>query len=273
MRLPALFIAVLTSLVVCGAPVDAADLQQDTIRAYDEYAARAMRAFLDRLREGGPVTGPNGPSPTPRDGEVIAFPANEDGILEVPGGLIHHWIASTFIADMTLDDALKLSYDYNGYSAIYKPVVSSRVLSHVGNVYRIQMRITASGGGLSAVLDVTSHVQYVFPDSSSVYSIAMSEDIREVKDAGTPNERRLPPGHDSGYLWRAATFTSIVARDRGLLIQNEVIGLSRAFPPFLGWFMEPIARRLGRASVERSLQEFATALRSRQRNAALAKGH
>ena len=38
------------------------------------------------------------------------------------------------------------------------------------------------------------------------------------------------------------------------MIEMETIGLSRSFPPMLGWFIEPIARRLGRKSVELSLR-------------------
>jgi len=41
----------------------------------------------------------------------------------------------------------------------------------------------------------------------------------------------------------------------------ETLGLSRGFPPFLGWFIEPIARRLGRKSIERSLEQFIAAVR------------
>jgi hypothetical protein len=66
-------------------------------------------------------------------------------------------------------------------------------------------------------------------------------------------------------LWRAATFTSFLAQDRGVLVEMEVIGLSRRFPPLLGWIIEPIARRLGRRSVEHSLQEFSKAVRAHPR--------
>jgi hypothetical protein len=47
-------------------------------------------------------------------------------------------------------------------------------------------------------------------------------------------------------------------------VEMETIGLSRAFPLMLTWIIEPIARRLGRKSVELSLQEFATAVRARK---------
>jgi len=89
------------------------------------------------------------------------------------------------------------------------------------------------------------------------------DEIRELRDAGTAKERKLSPGHDSGYLWRAAAFTRMVERDGGVFVEMETIGLTRRFPTFLGWFIEPVARRLGRSSVERSLQEFTSAVRTR----------
>jgi hypothetical protein len=72
----------------------------------------------------------------------------------------------------------------------------------------------------------------------------------------------MEAGRDSGYLWRASTFTCFVETKDGLYVETETIGLSRAFPPLLGWIIEPIARRLGRRSVATSLQEFATALKN-----------
>ena len=125
------------------------------------------------------------------------------------------------------------------------------------------MRIKESAAGLSAVLDVTSRVQYFQPDSGTIYSISMSEEIRELRDHGTAKERKLSPGRDNGYLWRAAAFSHMVERDGGVFVEMETIGLTRSFPTLLGWIIEPVARRLGRSSVERSLQEFTKAVRIR----------
>jgi hypothetical protein len=77
-----------------------------------------------------------------------------------------------------------------------------------------------------------------------------------VKNPGQLNEQHFPAGRDSGYMLRANTFTRFVERDGGVYVQLETVGLSRRFPPFFGWIIEPIARRLGRASIERTLTEF-----------------
>jgi hypothetical protein len=238
----------------------AADLQDRTRRAYEEYAARATQRFVDRARDGasGNATGEPSRSATPS-----VRPAREDGILSIPGGLIHHWTGSTFISGVTLQDALDVSFEYGAYRTIYTPVVSSKLLGRDGDTFRVLLRIKGSGGGLSATLDVTSRVQYFYPDDQRVYSISTSEDIREITHAGTPAESSRPPGHDSGFLWRAATFNSLLAIDEGVVAETETLGLSRSFPPMLGWFIEPIAKRLGRESVRKSLQEFSEAVKAR----------
>jgi hypothetical protein len=118
---------------------------------------------------------------------------------------------------------------------------------------------------MTAVLDVTSRVQYFYPSPGSAFSISTSEEIREVKDPGSPRERHLPAGRDSGYLWRAITLGRLMTRGTGVFVEMETLGLSRRFPPLLGWIIEPIARRIGRRSVELSLQEFRTAVRAKAR--------
>src|SRR4029453_5756389 len=100
--------AIACAVIVCTAIAAAADLQDDTGRAYDGYAQRAAQLFLERVRGGASATG-NGPlarAATPRDGEVVAGPAREDGITAVSGGLVHHWLASTFIPGGTLEIVL-----------------------------------------------------------------------------------------------------------------------------------------------------------------------
>jgi hypothetical protein len=233
--------------------LNAATLEPRTNLAYDQYLDEAKRQFVARVREA--------PVGSTRDGEVSVRPARQDGIIELPGGLVHHWIGSTFVRGVTLRQAIDASTDYARYSTVYEPVIASRVLAHEGDTYRVQMRLRQSGGGISATLDVRSTVRYVYPTSRTAYSISDAEEIREVDNAGKPDERLLPAGNDSGYLWRANTLSYLLERGDGLYIELETIGLSRPFPRLLAWFIEPIARRVGRTSVENSLREFTSVLK------------
>jgi hypothetical protein len=257
------------SLIICilltcppTAPVAAADLKEQTRLAYERYEREVTRIFLERVHGRSTPSAPSALSL--RDGQVVARPGNQDGIIAVPGGLVHHWIGTIFIVGVTLHDALRVSYAYDDYHTFYKPVVASQLLGREDNTYRVLLRLQESAGGMSAVLDVRTRVQYFYPSSKNAYSLSSSDEIREVKNAGSPQERHLPAGRDSGYLWRAATLNRLVERDDGLLVEMETLGLSRSFPPLLGWIIEPVAKRIGRRSVELSLQEFRSAVRARK---------
>jgi hypothetical protein len=51
-----------------------------------------------------------------------------------------------------------------------------------------------------------------------------------------------------------------VEDDDGVRVVTETVGLSRRFPPLLAWLIEPMAMRVGRASVEQSLTELRDAV-------------
>lgn len=250
--------------LVCGLAsvrASAADLTEAASRGYEEYFSAARKAFI-ALATAAPE------SRTERDAARAAGgavqPGSGDGILSRPGSLIHHWRGEMFLAGVTLDRAIAVSQGYADYPRIFKPIRAATVLpSTTPGTFHVLFRMKASGGGLSATLDVRSRIQWVRVDERRAYVVSVAEEVREVANAGKPNERLLPAGHDSGYLWRAATMTRFVADTGGLWMVMETVGLSRPFPPVIGWVIEPIARRVGRGSVEDSMKEFAQALEDR----------
>jgi len=258
-------LAVALAATLVAAPVQAADLRDDARLAYEAYAAKATAAFVRRVAG---LIGGAPPAAAIRDGAVAVRPAGEDGIITINGGLVHHWSASTFVAGATLDAAQAVSRAYDDYAKMYEPIVAAQLLARDHDTYRIRVRLKEVAVGTTVVLDVTSRVVYSFVRADAVTSVATSEEIREVVDAGTPHEHSLPAGRDSGYLWRATTLTALVRRTDGVLVEMETIGLTRPFPPMLGWVVEPIARGLGRKSVEQSLQEFRAAVLARQATSA-----
>jgi hypothetical protein len=204
-------------------------------------------------------------APAPPTGVLSAGPARGDGIIDVPGGLVHHWTAAAFLRGTTLQQGLAVSSAFANYHAVYKAVIRSRLLRRDGDRYSVLMRLEEGEAGVRAILDVRSTVEYFYPSTGVALVVSLSDEIREVQNAGGRDERLLPAGRDSGYLWRAGTFTYFREQADGLYVETQTIGLSRAFPPLLGWIIEPIARRIGRRSVVTSLQEFIVAV---QRDAA-----
>ncbi len=250
------------SVIVYGAawesrPALAAELQARTAVAYEQYLARVTRDFPSWPSDADRADPPSADA-------IVAGPAREDGIINVPGGLVHHWVGSGFIRGVGLQEVVTLSRAYEEFPRVHKGVIASRVLEHEGDRYRVLMRIKAGAGGVTGVLDIRSSVRYSRPTQDRVLVVSSADEIREVKNAGQRDERLLPPGNDSGYLWRASTFTRYVATRDGVWIRMETLGLSRRFPPLMGWIIEPIARRLGRRSVEGTLREFRAALEARR---------
>ena len=244
---------VLAVLTLTAAPAAAADLQPRTAQAYDKYAGEMTRDFVSRAAM-------NATTARRCDGVIVARAGNGDGILNVPDGLIHHWLGLAFVRGATLKAVEQVARDYSSYPKVYKSVVSTKVLSQQADTYRVLIRLKEDAG-LTAVLDVRSAVEYRTQRDGSITAVSKSEEVRQVENFGKRNESLLPAGKDSGYLWRAHTLTHFVAEKDGVFIVMETLGLSRQFPPLTGWIIEPIARRIGRKSVEGSLDEFLTAIR------------
>jgi hypothetical protein len=251
------------SAVACAAvsTLLAAELSDAAAQAYAAYFSKARQSFLERVSRTPVLSGAD--RTALRDGRTLVRPGGGDGILDAPGSLIHHWFAATMIPRVRLDQVVAVSRAYPDYPKIFHPVQAATVLSNDGDALRVQLRMRESAGGLSATLDVTSRVVYARTDARHAHVISSAEEIRQVEDAGEATERRLPAGRDNGYLWRAGAFTRFVEEDDGVYMEMETVGLSRPFPPMLGWIIEPIARRIGRGSVERSVEEFRQAVMTR----------
>lgn len=248
--------ATVLAVVCLTITLRAAEPEERTRQAYQAYAARIRQTFIQQGAGRTDAARVN----RLRTGAIIAGAGGGDGIVDVPGGLIHHWAGAVFLPGATLDAALRLSQRYSDYPSIYESVVGARVLGRDGDTHRLLLRFREGGAGITAVLDVWSTVRYVRVDGRHVYSLSDTTEIREVAEAGRPGERLLPPGEDRGYLWRGSTFTRYIAYDDGVVVELETLGLSRGFPPMLGWVIEPIARRIGRKSAEGSLREFRDAM-------------
>lgn len=248
-------------VVLAGATVAAAELHERTRAEYDAYVKEARERFLARVHGGSAAARePRLLGELGEGGGPVARPANRGGIMGIHRGLVHHWTGAIFIPDATLTQVLAVSHDYDQYHRFYESIVGSRLARREGDSFHLELRAREGAAGITVVLDIRSSVTYTTPRPGFTYAVSATNEIREVKDADTARERHLPVGEDSGYLWSASTFTTFTERDGGVYVELETFGLSRRFPPVLGWFLEPVARRLGRKSVEGSLEEFRTAI-------------
>ena len=256
------------ALPIVLAPVVAvgAELEAETVAAYERYIAQIERVATEAqgrswIEDASPPT-----LARLRAGEIIVSPGSGDGIFDVPDGLIHHWRGAAFIPDVALDAVLAVTQDYSRYAVVYDWVIGSGQLAHERvadgerDRYSVFLRIKRSAGVVTSVVDLWTFVEYRYQGAGRVTVTSDADCIRQVENAGEPDEQRLPPGAGSGYLWRANTYSTYLQRDGGVYVEFETVGLSRDFPPLLGWLIEPIARRLGRGSAGDSLRQLRQAV-------------
>jgi hypothetical protein len=121
-----------TSLVLAGGvALTAAELQPRTAAAFDRYVLATesqlnAESFLrvDKL----PAAQRTEALALMRRGELwIEAPKTLDGgrEIDVPGGMIHHWVGTVFVPGATIDQTLSVLQDYNRHERIYAPTFSA----------------------------------------------------------------------------------------------------------------------------------------------------
>jgi hypothetical protein len=248
--------------LVVASPARGAELEPETVAAYERYVAGVAARFATQVTARAAVPHTLAPLLAElRTGRIVVRPGGEDGILAIDDGLIHHWRGAAFIPGAALAAVLRVAQDYAAYPSMYDWITAAAVLgqersSPAGERFRVFFRIERSAATVSSIVDAWGHVDYRYPGADRATAVSNTDCIRQVEDAGTGAERRLPVGAGAGYLWRADTFSTYLQRDGGVYVEFETIGLSRGYPPLLGWLIEPVARRLGRSSVSESLDSL-----------------
>ena len=244
-------------------PAYAAELRSDTVAAFDRYirASEARMArdlsedrflVLDHL--------PNGPRQELyaqlRQGRIYIEQVHtkEDGkSIQVPGGLIHHWVGVMFIHDATVAQTLEVLQDYDNHRNTYKPDVrNSKLLERNGGEFKVYLQLYRKSL-VTVVVNANLDIQYTLLDASRAMSKSHSTRIAEVENVGKSDEHELPVGNDHGYIWRLSSYWRIEEKDGGVYVQVESVGLSRSIPWVFAWLVNPLTRSIPREVLSRLL--------------------
>jgi hypothetical protein len=239
--------------------LSAAELQPQTVAAFDRYVRATegqLRAepFLrvDRM----PAARRTETLALMRRGELsidVAKTLDGEREIDVPGGLIHHWVGTAFIPGGTIDKTLMLLQDYDRHERIYTPVVAkSKLLSRDGDRFRFSLRFAMKK--VITVVVNSDHEAIFTRGSDRAEGWIHSTRIAEVENPGTPEEREKPVGQDGGYLWRLNTYWRLLARDGGLYIQCESVSLTRGIPTGFGWIVGPFVTSIPKESLTFTLE-------------------
>jgi hypothetical protein len=251
-----LFLPAAFCILLATVPAGATQLKKETLEAFEAYV-RANETRLEARRSDGPflwVDESSARLAQVRQGKVIIEARTGKGDVGVPDGLIHDWLGAVFIPHATLAATLAWLQDYDHNSLAYRPeVLDSRILSRNGNEFRVYMRLSKKKI-ITVVLDTEHDIRYFQLDPARWYSRSYSSRISELVNPGKPDERRLPPGDDHGFLWRIYSYWRFQERDGGVYVECQAVSLTRDVPTGLGWLIEPIIRDLPRQSLEHTLR-------------------
>jgi hypothetical protein len=262
-----IFLIVAIVVGVASSRSSGAELKPRTVAAFDRYVrvtearmsgdtsflwadalqAAKRRSTLETMRQGQLV--------------IERLQTRDAGrAIDIPDGLVHHWLGSVFVPGATVDQAVTLLQDYDRHAEIYRPnVAQSRLLSRDGDVFRAYLRFY-----MKKVIAVTVNSEhealFTRPATDRAQSRIYSLRIAEVEGAGTADEREKPVGNDGGFLWRLNTYWRVLERDGGTYLQCEAISLSRAIPLGVGWLVGPFVTSIPRDSLTFTLETSRTML-------------
>jgi hypothetical protein len=189
--------------------------------------------------------------------EAVAAARNVD----TPGAMIQDWTGSTFMPGATLAQVQAVLRDYANYKNYYRPkVIESRELAHTGDEYDVLLRLYEKHL-LTIVLNTTYHIRYEMPDAQHLIVTSRSTRVGEVKDPGRSYTEEVPPGEDSGFLWRLNSYWRFEAADGGVYARCEAISLSRDVPAGLGWMLKGFLESFPKESMVNTLRGTGAALR------------
>jgi hypothetical protein len=186
--------------------------------------------------------------------------------IAVTGGMIHHWIGTTFIPGVSLAQTLAFLQDYDNQYKYYGPDmqrsrVISRDISRDGDHFKVFLRLRKK----IAVLDTEYDVNYQRFGKTQATARSLSTRISEVQNAGQKNEFEKPVGDDNGFMWRLNSYWRFAERDGGTYVQLEAISLTRDIPAVLGWLIGPFIASIPKESLEFTLNRTREALLEKEK--------
>ena len=253
-------------LVLLAVPLAAVELDPRANAAFDRYVSLTMARMASELETGKYFLRVDGQPENVRQarldqlkrGQVVIdrLETREGGkAIDVPRGIIHHWIGVAFVPGASLDRVLAVVQDYNHHSQLFAPtVVKSELRSRDGDVFRFHLRFFMKRI-ISVTLNTEHEARFFRPAPERAYSQIVSTRIVDVDRAGTPQEAEKPVGTGGGFMWRFNTYWRFLERDGGTYIQCESLTLSRDIPFAFRWVVGPFVTSIPRESLTGTLEK------------------
>ena len=265
-------VVMLAIVVPASRTVSAVTLKAATIAAFDRYVAETDRQSAPSLADPIAFLWVDHPNrkdelSAVRNGKLVISRLEtriNGSNIDVPDGLIHHWLGLVFVPGATVDQAVALLQDYNRHAEIYTPSVArSKLLGRSGDDFKLHLRFYTKKV-ITVVVNSDHDARFTRPAANRAYSHIASTRIAEVENPDQSDERELPVGDDGGYLWRLNSHWRFLERDGGTYIQCESMTLTRSPPFVLAFVIKPFIIGIPKESLTFTLEKTRSALNARR---------
>ena len=237
---------------LCGFDFGVIKMQSDAAQLFAEYIAAVDANFERSLDGDSPFLWSNQDQDRARAlarGEIVVEPTPTPHRRRQGGGVVHDWTGAMLVPHADAKRLVAVVSAYDTHADTYAPgVVSSRILAQEGSQMRVAMRLLKKNV-LTVVLDVEHLVEFVRLDDRRWWGRTKSTSIREVENAGKPNESLRPPGHDRGFLWGMVVYWRFADTPDGTIVEHRTINLTRSLPNGIRWVLSPVLKGLPRRSL------------------------
>jgi hypothetical protein len=247
-----------------GNLIQAADLQPETLRAWNANVEKIEWRISSELRSGNGFLSLDFQDPGAAakaryqvlSGEIpINQISRSAQSIQVPNGMIHHWRGTIFIPGVGLDLVLSRVADPRLEDSRQEDVLESRVLENRPGQLKLYLKLQRSK--IVTVVYNTEHlVRYKQYSTTQASSSSIATKIAEVDYGRDGAEREKPEGHDHGYLWRMNSYWRYQEVKGGVIVECESMTLSRSIPNLLEYMVRPLIKSVARESMKRTLESL-----------------
>ena len=252
----------ITFLCVTGSKAQPkTSLERPTLLAYEKYVRNYENSIQSRLSGEKAflwINSQNAESQNRvRRGEIIIFKGDQKA--DIPKGILHAWGVSAFFRGVKANDVLSLLLDYDRHKYVYPSVIDSKTISKTGDIVQGFLKFKYDKA-LTVVLNTEHQARLSRVNQGRYFIQVASTRIAEVDNFGKPDERELPIGEDSGFLWRLNTYWFIEPKPDGVLVECQSLTLTRSIPFGLSWLIRPFINGIPRDSLEELVEGTRKAL-------------
>lgn len=149
--------------------------------------------------------------------------------IEVPDGVIQHWLGLVFLEKSTLEKMSVILLNFNEYhNMIPLQILESKTNKHDGDQYDAFLRLYKKQVR-AVVLNVNESAKYTQVDPTRAVIACHSTHIGEVERPGKKKtyDQERAAEDAAGYLWRLNVYLRMEEADNGVYVEIEMITLAR----------------------------------------------